>query len=58
MIMTITVKITLDYNSTICRMLPLESKSNFMMLVGAARPQNIFGKAWESGENGIMTLIN
>lgn len=57
MIMTIIIKITSDYNFTIGRVLPLKSKSNFMMLVRAARHGNIFGKTWESGGNRESTMI-
>lgn len=42
MIVTIIIKIPLDYNFTICRVLLLKRKSNFMMLVRAG------GHVWQN----------
>lgn len=58
MIITIIIKIMLDYYFTICKVLQLKSKSNFMMLVRAELYQNIFGKTSEMGGNGVLIIMN
>lgn len=57
MIMIIIIKITLDYNFTICRVLPLKSKSNFMTLEEQHNVRTYLAKL-ELGEDGVLTLIN